>query len=516
MTATGGATDTVPVSDTTETPDVYGAFPRLSDEQIDLLAELGDRREVQVGHRLFVAGGRCDQFFVVVSGKVGILDGDRVIRVHGHGRFLGELGLLDGQPCVVSAVVVEPGKVLAIPMSRLQPVLRRSPVLGDLILRAYLVRRSLLIAEGAGFRIIGSCYSPDARRLREFAARNRLPYRWIDVENDRQAETLLRRFGVGPSDTPVVIWDSRIVLRNPSNAELARLAGLTSPEAATDGYDLLIAGAGPAGLAAAVYAASEGLSTLMLDGIAAGGQAATSPLIENYLGFPSGLSGAELAERAALQADKFGARRSVPAEVSALDAQDGHYVVRLADGTEIRGRSVLVATGARYRKLAVERLEHFEGKSVYYAATSLEARQCQHEPVAIIGGGNSAGQASLYLAEYAPVVYLVVRGDDLTARMSRYLVDQVEHHPRVKVLRHNEVAGLLGEDRLEHVVVRDIHTGRRRQLDVHALFVFIGAEPCTSWLVGSVGVSLRGSCSPGPTRRDSGPATGGRRWGVPR
>jgi thioredoxin reductase (NADPH) len=480
------------MSELTETPDAVGAFPRLTDEQIALLSQHGERTTVPTGHRLFAAGERCDRFFVVLSGKVGVLDGERVIRVHGAGRFLGELGLLVGQPCPVSATMVQPGEILEIPIDSLKRVVLHDPALGDLILRAYLIRRSLLISQGAGFRIIGSCYSPDTRRLREFAARNRLPHRWIDVEHDEQAETLLRRFDIPPQDTPVVVWDSRIVLRNPSNAELARVAGLLAPEVAGEIHDLLVAGAGPAGLAAAVYAASEGLSTVVVDGMATGGQAARSPLIENYLGFPSGISGAELAERAVLQTRKFGAHRNVPAEAVALVPDDGHYVVRFADGTETHGRSVLIATGARYRRLEVARLSQFEGTSVYYAATLLEAQQCQSDPVAVVGGGNSAGQAALFLAQYTPAVHLVVRDDDLGSSMSRYLIDQIGHTPNVEVLRHTEVCDLVGTDSLAGIVVVDKHTGQRRSIDVRALFVFIGAEPCTSWLAGTVAITAQG------------------------
>jgi thioredoxin reductase (NADPH) len=476
-----------------ETPDLYGAFPRLTGEQIELLARDGSRRMVQTGQVLFAAGEKCDEFFVVLSGKVGVLDDDRVIRVHGPGRFLGELGTLEGQPCVVSAVMVTPGEVVEVPIDRLRQVTLHHRGLGDLILRAYLIRRSLLIGEGAGLRIIGSCYSPDTKRLREFAARNRLPHRFIDLERDEQAEALLRRFEIRLQDTPVVIWDGRKVLRNPSNVELARLAGLFAPDPVSEEvHDLLVAGAGPAGLAASVYAASEGLSTVLVDGTAAGGQASTSPLIENYLGFPAGISGAELAERAVLQVDKFGARRTVPAEAVSLTSEDSHYVIRFTDGSVMRGRSILIATGARYRKLEARRLRDFEGTSVYYAATVLEAAQCRYDPIAIVGGGNSAGQAALFLAGYAPAVYLVVREPNPGKSMSRYLIDQIARNPKIEVLPHTEVSELMGDEKLECVVVADNRTGHRRELPVKALFVFIGAEPCTSWLAGAVALTAGG------------------------
>ena len=295
-----------------ETPDIYGAYPRLSDDQIATLEAGGARRAVKAGETLVREGERSDYFFVILSGKVAVTTTDdagnrHVIRVHGPGRFLGELGDLEGQAAFYTAEVVEPGEVLVVPTERVRALVAHDPVLSDLILRAYLLRRSLLIQEESGFRIIGSCYSPDTARLREFAARNRLPHRWIDLERDKHAERLLQRFGVSPQDAPVVIWGGE-VLRNPTNTELARRVGLPVPDTVPDESDVVVVGAGPAGLGAAVYAASDGLTTAAMERIATGGQAGTSSRIENYLGFPGGISGADLAERAVLQAGKFGAR----------------------------------------------------------------------------------------------------------------------------------------------------------------------------------------------------------------
>jgi thioredoxin reductase (NADPH) len=292
----------------------------------------------------------CD-FFVILEGKVAAVEGygsdERVIRIHGPGRFLGELGLLTGQAALLTSVVREPGEVLAVPVEHLRELVTQDPTLGDLVLRAYLIRRSILIGLGTGIRIVGSRYSPDTRQLREFAARNRVPHRWIDLEEDRAAEALLRELGVAPQETPVVIWRGREVPRNPSNAELARTIGLPAPTSDKTICDLVVVGAGPAGLAAAVYGASEGLDTVVLDAVSTGGQAGTSPRIENYLGFPSGISGADLAELAAVQAVKFGARISLPAEATALEQHDGYCAVALDDGSRIAGRAVLIATGAR-------------------------------------------------------------------------------------------------------------------------------------------------------------------------
>jgi thioredoxin reductase (NADPH) len=490
-----------------ETPDLTGAFPRLSDEQIGMLAGHGRRRRTQAGDVLYREGDRTCDFFVVLRGKVAVVEGyggdDRLIGVHGPGRFLGELNLLTGEAVFTTGVVIEPGEVLVLTVEELRRIVTRDPAVGDLILRAYILRRSILIELGAGFRIVGSRYSPDTRRLREFAARNRLPHRFVDLDREESAEALLRRLGIAPDETPIVIWRGEHVLRNPSNAELARTIGLlpASPHTVSD---LVIVGAGPAGLTAAVYGASEGLTVLTLESVATGGQAGTSPKIENYLGFPSGISGSELAERAVIQAEKFGARISVPAEATALEQRDGHHVVRLDDGTAVSGRTVVIATGARYRKLDVPRLEQFEGTSVHYAATQMEAMLCRADPVAVVGGGNSAGQASLFLADHAASVRLLVRGDDLAKSMSRYLVDQVERHPSVEVLRHTQVRELLGGQVLEALVVEDDRTGERRRIEARALFVFIGADPHTRWLGDELVVDAKGFILTGPAAHPAG------------
>ena len=487
--------------DLSETPDLYGAFPRLTGEQIEALAAFGVRRRTQSGEVLFREGDPESDFFVILEGKVAIVEGsgddEQVISVHGPGRFLGELNLLTGQAVFVTGVVREAGEVLVVPLPRLRELLRQNAALSDLIMRAYLLRRSLLIELGAGFKIVGSQFSPETRRLREFVARNRLPHRFVDLEEDKEAEALLRQLGMTTEETPIVIWRDR-VLRNPSNAELAHLLGLRHTTSGHDVRDFIIVGSGPTGLAAAVYGASEGLSTVVFDAVATGGQAATSPRIENYLGFPAGISGAELAERAVIQAEKFGARISVPTEVVALEQSDGHYAVRLDDGTTVAGLAVLIATGARYRRLDVPRLEEFEGVSVYYAATSVEARACVGGPTIVVGGGNSAGQAALFLADHATKVHLVVRGKDLEQDMSRYLIDQLRRHRRVEVHRETEVREIIGEGTLQGVVIEDNATGERRTLDARTMFVFIGAEPHVRWLGDQLALDDHGFILTGP------------------
>ncbi|MCW2638671.1 MAG: Thioredoxin-disulfide reductase [Dactylosporangium sp.] len=492
-----------------ETPDRYGAYPRLSDGQIGALEARGRRRPTQVGDVLIREGDEGYDFFVVLAGKVANVEGygtpeERLISVHGAGRFLGELSLLTGQAAFFTSVVREAGEVLDVPVDALRELVAQEPALGDLILRAYLIRRSILIGLGAGIRIVGSRYSPDTRRLREFAARNRVPYRWIDLENDRQAETLLRRLGVRPEQTPIVICPGGQVLRNPDNAELARAVGLPAPQGGEATCDLAIVGAGPAGLAAAVYGASEGLVTVALDAVATGGQAGTASQIENYLGFPAGISGGELAERAVLQAEKFGAQFSIPAEAHGLDTREDSHVIRFADGSELCSRTVLISTGARYRKLPVPRLEEFEKTSVYYAATTAEALVCRNDPVAVVGGGNSAGQAALFLSRYAAHIRLIIRHDDIGRDMSRYLADRVVRLPNVEILLHTEVRELLGRDGLEALLVEDNQTGERRLVDARALFVFIGAEPCTGWLVGRVALDENGFVLTGRDAHGSG------------
>ncbi|MCW2541945.1 MAG: Thioredoxin-disulfide reductase [Frankiales bacterium] len=475
---------------------MHGAYPRLDPAQLSTLLADGQRRPTTAGEVLIQAGQRSDTFYVLLGGQAVVLQPhtggeDEIIRVHGPGRFLGELSILTGQIEFVTTRIQLPGEVLAIPAEQLPRVVLHNPNLGDLILRAYLTRRALLIDAGVGLRIIGSRFSPDSQRLRDFASRNRIPHRFLDLEQDQAAEEVLRQLQVTASETPVVLCGEAQVLRNPTNARLADALGLRAMSGTPELVDLVVVGAGPSGLAAAVYAASEGLSTIVLDAVATGGQAATSSRIENYLGFPAGISGAELAERAAIQANKFGARILIPGQAVALSEDDGHYVVHLDGGDAVAARSVIIATGARYRKLALERLGEFEMTSVYYAATRFEAQRCGSDPIAVVGGGNSAGQAALFLASQAPV-YLIVRGPDLARDMSRYLIDQIQATEAIVVLTDTEIIELIGDRVLDAVVIRNSRTRERRKLSVKALFVFIGAVPCTSWLATTVALDPDG------------------------
>jgi thioredoxin reductase (NADPH) len=478
-----------------EPPDRNGAFPRLNDDQRARLLAVGELRKVVPGEVLFTDGDDSYDFFVVESGAVAIVRGlgdeNHVIAVHGRHRFLGELNLLTGGRVYLSAVVRDAGEVIQVPIDNLRRLVADDEELSNMILRAFMARRSILIEVGGGVRVIGSRYSPAARRLREFLARNRVPYHWVDLEEDEEAERSLRALGVEPADTPVVAGGQG-VLRDPSNAEVAEMLGLGARGAPPPLCDLVVVGGGPAGLSAALYGASEGLDTQAIDAVAFGGQASTSARIENYLGFPTGISGSELTARASLQAKRFGARLMVPAEATALSRENGHFSIELNTGEVVNGRTLIVATGARYRRLPVPRLEEFDGVGVYYAATQSEAQRCVGDPVLVVGGGNSAGQAAMFMSQHAATCRLMIRGGDLGKSMSRYLVDEIGNNDRVEVVTHHEVVELKGDQELEGVVVRDTRSGDHSELPVKALFVFIGASPHTEWLRGHVALDEHG------------------------
>jgi thioredoxin reductase (NADPH) len=471
--------------------------PKLREDQIEILRRYGHTRKTEVGDVLFRAGDTRNDFIVVLEGEVEAVDdfaGEaRTMGVFHESRFLGELNMLTGQAMYLTGVVSAAGEVLSIPRERLKEVVTEEPNISDVILKAFLARRSYMVRTGLGLRIIGSRHSADAARLREFAARNRVPHVWMELGENPEAEALLGRLGAKPSEAPVTVWQGEDVLKNPTNLEFARATGLEVAAPLQRTYDLVVVGAGPAGLGAAVYGASEGLSTLALESVALGGQAGTSSRIENYPGFPAGLSGFELASRVLVQADKFGARTAVPQEAIGLKRrEDGRFLIELSAGGEVTARSVIVASGARYRRLDVAGLGRFEGESVHYAATEAEAQRCEGEEVAVIGGGNSAGQAALFLAGRARRVYLLIRGGDLGKGMSRYLVDRVTNARSIDLLANTEVRELLGEDRLDGVAVEDNRSGARRALRVRALFAFIGAEANTGWLKGAVELDERG------------------------
>ena len=471
------------------------AFPTLADGDIEFFAQRGDRRRIEVGEYLYREGDATYDFYVVVSGAVEIFterDGDpEVIARHTAGRFLGELNMLTGQRVYVDARVAEAGEVIQVPIATLREVIATHPRLSDLILAAFLGRRAVLLDGASGaIRLVGSRFSPESAHLREFLSRSRIPHQWIDPDRDEGVERLLCEFQVQPSDLPAVIVTGE-VLRNPTPGSLAQFLGLTVDSLPDRCFDLVVVGAGPAGLAAAVYGASEGLRTLGLEMLVVGGQAGSSSRIENYLGFPTGISGGDLTQRAVVQAEKFGAHLTSPCAATGMREEAGHLVVSLSDGTEVAGRAVIAATGARYRRLDAERIADFESKGVFYAATELEARQCTPLPVIVAGGGNSAGQAAMFLAESGSPVTIVIRGDDLGAKMSRYLVDRIDADARITVRTGARITALRGdEDELRSVVLAS--GSLDEEVACNALFSFIGADPASQWISGCAATDEHG------------------------
>jgi thioredoxin reductase (NADPH) len=473
------------------------ATATLDEAMLAEVATFGQERAVEQGEVLYGPGDEGQPFFVVLEGEVEVVrreaDGDVVVAVHGSGRFLGELNMLTGQRPYLTARVSQPGRVLVVPPEDFRRLMSTKPQVSDVIFRCFVARRELLRSGdgAAAIQIVGSRYSPDAMALRGFAARSRMPHTWVDVEDVDDVTAFLADLGAEPGDLPLVITPTAHLAR-PSVGEFAEHLGFTYH--AIPGYlgDLVVVGTGPAGLAAAVYGASEGLVTISLDSVAPGGQAGASSRIENYVGFPNGVAGDDLVARAAVQAMRLGARLNAPCEVVGLHSEHGIHVVELADGSEIATRAVIVASGARYRRLEVEDLERFEGAGVYYAATDLEARICRGSPVLVVGGGNSAGQAAIFLAQQGSPVSLVVRRGDLSETMSRYLVERIEAEARIELLTHTEVRALAGEVHIEQATVEHTPTGERRPIECQGLFCFIGAVPATAWLGDAVALDRAG------------------------
>lgn len=469
-------------------------FPQLDDHELAVLDALGARRPVAAGENLYRSGDATYDFYAVVAGGIEITvpdgGGEHVVARHGPGRFLGELNLLTGLRVFATAQVVEAGEVIQVPRAELRRLIATSPTLGDKILGAFLARREGLMAEAnASIQIIGSRFSPGTGQLLEFLNRLQVPYSWRDPDHEADVEQALEAFALGPCDLPAVIVSGK-VLKRPTPGVLSEYLGLTLASLPERCFDLVVVGGGPAGLAAVVYGASEGLRTLGLEMEGVGGQAGSSSRIENYLGFPRGVSGTELTTRAVVQAEKFGANLSVPCTAESLEERAGHLVVTLSDGTEVGARAVIAATGARYRRLAAERLADFEGSGVHYSATQLEAGMCAGRPVVVVGGGNSAGQAALFLAECGSPTTIVIRGADLGASMSRYLVDRIEDDHRIQTLTRSGVTRLEGDRELS--AIRVAGDGGERVLACTGLFSFIGAEPSSGWLSGCAALDARG------------------------
>jgi thioredoxin reductase (NADPH) len=472
------------------------AFPKLDDAQIARLAAFGVEVRAAAGEILFDQGDATRGVFVVLNGSIeiiGISNADEaVIRVLSRGDFTGEVNQLSGRRSLVRCRAREASTLLEIERGNLQRMMQTDAALGEIFLTAFIRRRVYLIAHSVGDAIlIGSNLSSDSLRLRAFLARNGHPHTYIDVEREPDIQNVLDHFAIRVTDIPVLICRGQLVLRNPSNAEAAACFGLNAGIDDNGVSDLIVIGAGPSGLAAAVYGASEGLNVLVIESNAPGGQAGSSSRIENYLGFPTGISGQSLANRAFIQAEKFGARISVARAAASLQAGDSPYTVRLDDGGSLRGRSIIVASGAQYRRLALPNLAQFEGVGIYYGATQVESQLCQDQEIVIVGGGNSAGQAAMYLAGFAKHVHLSVRGPGIEESMSRYLIARIEACPNITLKPWTEVHALEGNGHLERVECRNTRSGATDTHEVRHLFLMTGADPNTAWLNGCLALDAK-------------------------
>ena len=480
-----------------ETPEINpAAFPTLDDAQIARLAPFGVERHAQAGEILFDQGDTDRGVFLVLDGSLEIIGvsnaHEAVLRTIGRGNFSGEVSLLSGRRALVRCRARVDSKVLEIQRANLQRMMQTDAALGEIFLTAFILRRLYLIDHSVGDAVlIGSNLSSDTLRLRAFLARNGHPHTYIDVEREPDIQSVLDHFAIRVTDIPVLICRGQLVLRNPTNAEAAACFGLNSGIDDDGVSDLIVIGAGPSGLAAAVYGASEGLNVLVIESNAPGGQAGSSSRIENYLGFPTGISGQSLANRAFLQAEKFGARISIARAATALKCDRSPYAVELDDGGSFHARSIIIASGAQYRRLNLPNLAQFEGVGVYYGATQVESQLCRNQDVAIVGGGNSAGQAALYLAGFAKHVLLSVRGPGLEDSMSRYLIARIEACPNITLRPFTEIQALEGNGHLERVYCRNTKTGVTDSHDIRHLFLMTGATPNTAWLSGCLALDSK-------------------------
>ena len=465
------------------------AFPKLDDAQIARVANFGTELEAKAGEILFEQGDSARGVFVVLQGSIEILNvsntEEAVLRILNRGDFTGEVNQLSGRRSLVRCRAREASRLIEIDRATLQRMMQTDATLGEIFLTAFILRRVFLIANSVGDAIlIGSNHSPDSLRLRAFLGRNGHPHTYIDVEREPDIQNILDHFAIRVTDIPVLICRGQLVLRNPTNAEAAACFGLNAGIDESGVSDLIVIGAGPSGLAAAVYGASEGLNVLVIESNAPGGQAGSSSRIENYLGFPTGISGESLANRAFLQAEKFGAHISIARAAASIQCARSPYTVKLDDGGSVQARSIIVASGAQYRRLSLPNLAQFEGAGIYYGATNVESQLCQDQEVVVVGGGNSAGQAAMYLAGFAKHVHLSVRGPGLEDSMSRYLIARIEACPTITLKPFTEVAALEGNGHLEHVRCRNTKTGATEEHEVRHLFLMTGAVPNTAWLGG--------------------------------
>ena len=472
-------------------------FPALTTAQIDRIRPASKLRRVEPGEILFRPGDTEVPFFVVLSGSMEIvqpdLTGERLVTTHGAGEFTGELTMISGQRYLVLGRVTERGELLELSSEGLRSLIARDAELSEIIMRAFILRRLALITNHLGNVILmGSSHSAATLGLREFLGRNGHPYTYVDLDSDKTSQELLDRFAVKLEDVPIVICDTRSVLRNPTIQQLAECLGLNVSIDSTQVRDLIIVGAGPAGLGAAVYAASEGLDTLLIETEAPGGQAGSSSKIENYLGFPTGVSGQELASRAIHQAQKFGAKMMVAHSVVKLNCDRRPYELFLDDGSMLSARAIVIATGAHYKKPAIADLKKFEGQGVYYGATYIESQLCGDEEVIVVGGGNSAGQAAVFLSQTARKVYMLVRSGGLAETMSRYLIQRISENSAIELHFNTELVSLDGHTQLERVGWIDKTTGQTSSHEIRHVFIMAGASPRTEWLRGCVALDDKG------------------------
>ena len=477
-------------------------FPKLIPAQIDRIAAHGRIRSVQPGEVLIEQGETSVPFFVVITGEVEIVRPfdayETLVTVHGSGEFTGEVNMLSGRRSFFRARATKPGKVIELDHQQMLTLVQTDSELSDILMRAFILRRVELIAAGVGdIILIGSTHSASTLRIKEFLMRNGHPYSYIDLERDPDVQNLLDNFKISASEIPVLICRGQLALRNPSNQQIADCLGFNESVDQTHVRDLVVIGAGPSGLAAAVYGASEGLDVLVLETSSPGGQAGSSSKIENYLGFPTGITGQELAARAYLQAQKFGAHMLI-AKATGLICGRKPYVIEFENGARISTRTVVIATGAQYRKLPLENLSRFEGAGVYYGATFVEAQLCGGEEVIVVGGGNSAGQAAVFLAQTAKRVYMLVRSAGLAASMSRYLIRRIENSPTITLRPQTEIVALEGDNHVNSAYWRNGKTGQTEKHEISHIFVMTGADPNTHWLNGCMALDSKGFIKTGP------------------
>jgi thioredoxin reductase (NADPH) len=494
------------------------AFPTLTAEQIDRIRPLSKVRKVEAGEILFEPGDSDVPVFVVLSGSLDIVQpdrqGERLIVHHEAGSFTGEMTTISGRLSLARGRVTALGEFLEVSNHDLRTLVARDAELSEIFMRAFILRRVELINRGAGNVILlGSRHSAQTLRLREFLTRNGHPHTYVDLDTDSTYQDLLDHFHVTVEDVPIVICNNRTVLRSPSIQELAKCLGLNAHIIASEVRDLVIVGAGPSGLAAAVYGASEGLDVLVIESDSPGGQAGSSSRIENYLGFPMGISGNELAGRAAAQAQKFGAKVLIANSVTKLNCDKRPYELTVDCGQTIRARTVVIASGAQYNKPDIDNLKKFEGQGIYYGATFIEAQLCGKDDAIVVGGGNSAGQAAVYLSQTAGKVHMLVRSSQLSDTMSRYLIQRIEENPAIEVHYRAEIVALDGDTQLERVTWRDKDTGESSAHDIRHLFIMAGASPRTEWLNGCLALDRKGFILTG---RDLDPVLHDFRWPLQR